>query len=62
MSDKFICIKFKTQTGSVQEIRVAEIIEIDGQPYVPQDWKLATAEALADHGERIAALEERLNG
>ena len=57
MTEPLICIKAKAQSGRVQEFRVVEILEIDGEPYVKQDWKDQLAAAIAELQGRVERLE-----
>lgn len=57
-----ITIKAKTPTGHIQEFRVRQILEIDGQPYHGPVTQEDVVHYLSELTNRVARLEERVDG
>lgn len=55
-------LKVKTATGSITEMRVAELLEIDGKPYRPEISSEAIRDAVIHLEGRVEAIETILSG
>lgn len=62
MTEQLITIRAKTKTGVIQEIQVAEILEIDGQPYRPASETEQIRQLVNHLGGRISTIEAILAG
>lgn len=57
-----ITLKVKTPTGSVTEIRAAELLEINGKPYRPESDIDTLRDAIIHMEGRVETLEKIVAG
>lgn len=57
-----ITLRLKSKTGNVNEIQVAEILEIDGKPYQPQGDYEQILQLLNHLSGKVATHEAMLAG
>lgn len=57
MSDEFLILKVISKSGTVNEIQVAELLEVDGKPYQPANERDQLLQLYNHLTGRVSAIE-----